>query len=118
MRILAGNDRFVGGSHQLDAMGALIGIANVAPDQWAELDRVARQGNFERAIELQTELTPLGELIFGEPVVEAVARIKTILKNVNLIAHDTARSPQIGVDQAEKVELLRHCCCTLHVPIR
>jgi 4-hydroxy-tetrahydrodipicolinate synthase len=107
MRILTGNDRFVGRSYQLGAVGALIGMANVAPAQWAELDRVGRQGNFERAIALQTELAPLSDLIFNEPIVEAVARIKIILKNESLVAHDTVRPPQMGVEQAEKAELLK-----------
>jgi len=107
MRILTGNDRFVGQSYQLGAVGALIGMANVAPDQWAELDCLGRQSNFKRAIELQTELAPLSDLIFNEPIVEAVARIKVILKHEGLIAHDTVRPPQMGIDHAEEAELLR-----------
>ncbi len=107
MRILTGNDRFVGKSYQLGAVGALIGMANVAPDQWAELDRVGRAGDFDRALELQEELAPLSNLIFDEPIVEAVARIKIVLKNEGLIAHDFVRPPQMGISVAEKAELLK-----------
>jgi 4-hydroxy-tetrahydrodipicolinate synthase len=107
MRMLTGNDRFVGKSYELGAVGALIGVANVAPDQWAELDRVGRAGDFKRALEMQEELKPISDLIFGEPIVEAVARIKTILKNERLIAHDTVRAPQQGISEAEKAELLK-----------
>jgi 4-hydroxy-tetrahydrodipicolinate synthase len=107
MRILTGNDRFVGKSYQLGAVGALIGMANVAPDQWAELDRVGRAGDFERALALQEELAPLSNLIFDEPIVEAVARIKAVLKNEGLIAHDFVRPPQMGIAAAEKAELLK-----------
>jgi 4-hydroxy-tetrahydrodipicolinate synthase len=107
MRILTGNDRFVGDSYKLGAVGALIGMANIAPDQWAEMDRVGRAGDFARALELQKELAPLSDLIFDEPIVEAVARIKTILKNENLIANDSVRAPQLGIGAAEKNELLK-----------
>jgi 4-hydroxy-tetrahydrodipicolinate synthase len=107
MRILTGNDRFVGKSYELGAVGALIGVANVAPDQWAELDRVGRAGDFKRALEMQDELKPISDLIFDEPIVEAVSRIKTVLKNERLIAHDTVRAPQMGIGEAEKTELLK-----------
>jgi dihydrodipicolinate synthase/N-acetylneuraminate lyase len=107
MRMLTGNDRFVGKSYELGAVGALIGVANVAPDQWAELDRVGRAGDFKRALEMQEELKPISDLIFDEPIVEAVARIKTVLKNERLIAHDTVRAPQQGISEAEKTELLK-----------
>jgi 4-hydroxy-tetrahydrodipicolinate synthase len=107
MRILTGNDRFVGKSYELGAVGALIGMANVAPDQWAELDRVGRAGDFKAAMEMQELLRPLSDLIFDEPIVEAVARIKTILKNERLIAHDYVRPPQMGISGIEKSELLK-----------
>jgi 4-hydroxy-tetrahydrodipicolinate synthase len=107
MRILTGNDRFVGKSYEIGAVGALIGMANVAPDQWAELDRVGRAGDFGRALALQEELAPLSNLIFDEPIVEAVARIKTVLKNEGLIANDFVRPPQMGIGAAEKAELLK-----------
>lgn len=107
MRILTGNDRFVGKSYQLGAVGALIGMANVAPDQWAEMDRVGRAGDFDRALALQEELAPLSNLIFDEPIVEAVARIKTVLRNEGLIANDYVRPPQMSIGEAEKTELLK-----------
>jgi len=107
MRVLTGNDRFVGESYKLGAVGALIGMANVAPDQWAELDRVGRAGDFDAALAMQARLQPMSDLIFSEPIVEAVARIKAILKNEGLIASDYVRAPQRGVTEAERAELLK-----------
>jgi 4-hydroxy-tetrahydrodipicolinate synthase len=107
MRILTGNDRFVGKSYELGAVGALIGMANVAPDQWAELDRMGRAGDFKGALRMQELLAPLSDLIFDEPIVEAVARIKTVLKNERSIACDYTRPPQMGISEAEKAELLK-----------
>ncbi len=110
MRVLTGNDRFVGRSYELGAVGALIGMANVAPDQWAELDRVGRAGDFARAMSLQQELAPLSDLIFGEPIVEAVARIKTILKNENLIAHDWCTCSADGIACQRKGRIAETLC--------
>ena len=107
MRVLTGNDRFVGESYKLGAVGALIGMANVAPDQWAELDRVGRAGDFPAALDMQAKLQPMSDLIFAEPIVEAVARIKAVLKNENLIACDYVRPPQQGISEAERAELLK-----------
>jgi 4-hydroxy-tetrahydrodipicolinate synthase len=107
MRILTGNDRFVGKSYELGAVGALIGVANVAPDQWAELDRLGRAGDFSGAIAMQEFLRPISDIIFQDPIVEAIARIKTVLKNERLIASDFTRPPQLGISEAEKQELLK-----------
>jgi dihydrodipicolinate synthase/N-acetylneuraminate lyase len=56
---------------------------------------------------MQDELKPISDLIFGEPIVEAVSRIKSVLKNEKLISHDTVRAPQAGIGEAEKSELLK-----------
>ena len=49
----------------------------------------------------------MSDLIFAEPIVEAVARIKAVLKNENLIACDYVRPPQQGISEAERAELLK-----------
>src|SRR5262245_47210757 len=106
MRILTGNDRFVAESYQLGAHGALIGVANVATEKWGALDAAGRVGDFERAAAIQQELSAVKELVFNEPIVEAVARIKTILHHEGLIKTATVRRPQLGISEAEKKQLL------------
>jgi 4-hydroxy-tetrahydrodipicolinate synthase len=106
MEVLTGNDRFVAESYRLGASGALIGVANVATDQWADLDRAGRAGDFDKAMELQRELGALKEMIFSEPIVEAVARIKTVLQHEGLIKTAMIRRPQMGISEAEKKALL------------
>lgn len=107
LRVLTGNDRFVGKSYQLGAVGALIGIANLATEEWAEIDRAGRRGDHARALKLQDDLKELSELVFAEPIVEAVARIKAILREEGLIASATVRRPQLGISDAEKTQLLK-----------
>ncbi len=106
LEVLTGNDRFVAESYRLGASGALIGVANVATERWAAMDRAGRAGDFDKAGAIQKELASLKELIFSEPIVEAVARIKIILEHEGLIKTATVRRPQLGVGASEKKQLL------------
>ena len=106
MRVLTGNDRFVAESYKLGADGALIGVANVATEKWSRLDRAGRAGNFAEAAAIQKELESVKELVFSEPIVEAVARIKVVLQHEGLIKTTKVRRPQLGISDAEKKQLL------------
>jgi len=106
MQVLTGNDRFVAESYQLGASGALIGVSNVATENWAAMDLAAQAGDFKQAMALQKELEAIKELVFSEPIVEAVARIKIVLQHEGLIKTATVRRPQLGVPEAEKKQLL------------
>ncbi len=107
MRVLTGNDRFVGKSYELGGVGALIGMANLAVDRWAALDKAGRSGDYEGAIAIQNELHELSHIVFAEPIVEAVSRIKAILVDEGHIAHAGTRPPQMGIDNAERERVLR-----------
>jgi 4-hydroxy-tetrahydrodipicolinate synthase len=106
MRVLTGNDRFVAESYKMGADGALIGVANVATEKWGALDFAGRAGNFEEAAAIQHELESVKELVFSEPIVEAVARIKVVLEHEGLIKTAVVRRPQLGISEAEKKQLL------------
>jgi 4-hydroxy-tetrahydrodipicolinate synthase len=106
MRVLTGNDRFVAESYQLGANGALIGVANVATEKWGAMDIVGRAGKFDEAAAMQRELESVKELVFSEPIVEAVARIKVVLQHEGLIKTAKVRRPQLGISEAEQKQLL------------
>jgi 4-hydroxy-tetrahydrodipicolinate synthase len=106
MRVLTGNDRFVIESYLLGASGALIGVANVAAHRWVALDLAARAGRTQEALAIQEELAEIKELVFAEPIVEAVSRIKLVLQEDGLIASATVRRPQLGIEAAEQHKLL------------
>jgi 4-hydroxy-tetrahydrodipicolinate synthase len=106
MRVLTGNDRFVAESYKIGANGALIGVANVATERWGAMDIAGRAGDFDRAAAIQCELESVKELVFSEPIVEAVARIKIVLHHEALIKTATVRRPQLGIVQAEQKQLL------------
>jgi 4-hydroxy-tetrahydrodipicolinate synthase len=106
MAVLTGNDRFVAESYGLGARGALIGVANLATARWGAIDRAGRTGDQNEALRLQAQLAELKEIVFSEPIVEAVARIKIILRHEGLIASAAVRRPQIGVSDEEEKRLL------------
>jgi 4-hydroxy-tetrahydrodipicolinate synthase len=106
MRVLTGNDRFVAESYKMGADGALIGVANVATEKWGALDLAGRAGNFDQAAAIQNELEALKELVFSEPIVEAVARIKVVLQHEGLIKTTFVRRPQLGISDSEKKQLI------------
>lgn len=106
MRVLSGNDRFVAESYKMGADGALIGVANVATEKWGALDLAGRAGNFDQAAAIQSELESVKELVFSEPIVEAVARIKVVLQHEGLIKTAVVRRPQLGISDAEQRQLL------------
>ena len=106
MRVLTGNDRFVAESYRLGANGALIGVANVATEKWGAMDVAGRAGKFDEAAALQNELASVKELVFSEPIVEAVARIKIVLQHEGLIKTAKVRRPQLGISDGEKKQLL------------
>ena len=106
MRVLTGNDRFVAESYKIGANGALIGVANVATERWGAMDMAGRTNDFDRAAAIQRELEAVKELVFSEPIVEAVARIKVVLLHEGLIKAATVRRPQMGIAEAEQKQLL------------
>ena len=106
MEVLSGNDRFVAESYRLGAAGALIGVANVATEKWAAMDLAAQQGDFDKAAALQKELEAVKEIVFSEPIVEAVARIKIVLQHEGLIKTAMVRRPQLGISKEEEKQLL------------
>jgi len=106
MRVLTGNDRFVAESYKIGANGALIGVANVATERWGAMDIAGRAGDFDRATAIQRELEAVKELVFSEPIVEAVARIKVVLLHEGLIETATVRRPQLGIAETEQKQLL------------
>jgi 4-hydroxy-tetrahydrodipicolinate synthase len=106
MQVLTGNDRFVGESYRMGGVGSLIGISNVATPRWGQLDIAGRAGKFDKAVALQAELEEISNLVFSEPIVEAVARIKIILRHEGLIRSAHVRRPQLGVSNEEQKRLI------------
>jgi dihydrodipicolinate synthase/N-acetylneuraminate lyase len=83
-----------------------INLFNVATERWGALDAAGRAGDFDHAAAMQRELHAVKELVFSEPIVEAVARIKVVLHHEGLIKSATVRRPQLGITETEQKQLL------------
>jgi dihydrodipicolinate synthase/N-acetylneuraminate lyase len=70
------------------------------------MDMAGRAGRFDEATAVQNELASVKELVFSEPIVEAVARIKIVLQHEGLIKTAKVRRPQLGISEAEQKQLL------------
>ena len=70
------------------------------------MDIAGRAGKFDEAAAIQKELESVKELVFSEPIVEAVARIKVVLQHEGLIKTAKVRRPQLGISEAEQKQLL------------
>ena len=71
-------------------------------------DSAERDKEVQKAIQegMQKELEAVKEIVFSEPIVEAVARIKIVLNHEGLIKMATVRRPQLGISEGEKKQLL------------
>ena len=98
MDVLNGNDRFVAEGSLLGSAGSLIGIANLFPELWARIHDLATSGDVRGALDLQRQLRPLQELIFDEPILDAVARLKLALVEDGVLDSHFVRRPQLGLD--------------------
>ncbi|HVL04981.1 MAG TPA: dihydrodipicolinate synthase family protein [Acidimicrobiales bacterium] len=100
MDVLNGNDRFVAEGSLLGCQGSLIGIANLFPELWARIHDLATSGDVGSALQLQREMRPLQELVFDEPILDAVARLKLALVEDGVLDSPFVRRPQLGLDAA------------------
>lgn len=98
MDVLNGNDRFVAEGSLLGSKGSLIGIANLFPELWAHIHDLATSGDVPAALDLQRQLRPLQELVFDEPILDAVARLKLALVEDGVFDSAFVRRPQLGLD--------------------
>ena len=98
MDVLNGNDRFVAEGSLLGAEGSLIGIANLFPELWARIHDLAVAGDVPASLDLQRQMRALQELVFDEPILDAVARLKVALVEDGVLDSHFVRRPQLGLD--------------------
>jgi 4-hydroxy-tetrahydrodipicolinate synthase len=107
MDVLNGNDRFVAEGSLLGSHGSLIGIANLFPELWAGIHDLATAGDVTAALDLQRQMRPLQELVFDEPILDAVARLKLALVEDGILDSAFVRRPQLGLDPSAVEEFRR-----------
>lgn len=104
--ILSGNDRFLAQSFMLGVDGALVGVANIFPEEWVDMYGLAHENRYNEALSKQADLLELKELLFKRPIVAATSRIKYGLQHQNLIEDATVRRPQPVITESEQETLV------------
>lgn len=105
--LMTGEDVFLYHSYLLGAETALISYANLVPDLHVEKLRAVHDGDLERARELRSELLPLTNFLFSEPIGRNRNRIKAALQLQGVFEHDTVRPPAQPLSADERDELRR-----------
>ncbi len=75
--------------------GALVGFASFIPQKIVALHEAVKQGDLRRAMQLQSEINPLKDVVygFGEPTGEAHARMKYAMSIAGILKSPTVRRP-------------------------
>jgi 4-hydroxy-tetrahydrodipicolinate synthase len=103
--LMTGEDVFLYHSYLLGAETALISYANLIPDMHVEKLRAVREGDLERARDLRTEMLPLTNFLFGEPIGRNRNRIKAALQMQGVFEYDTVRPPAQPLSSQKRDEL-------------
>lgn len=103
--LMTGEDVFLYHSYVLGAETALISYANLIPDMHVEKLRAVHDGDLERAREIRSEMLPLTNFLFDEPVGRNRNRIKAALQMQGVFEHDTVRPPAQPLSPDERDEL-------------
>ena len=105
--IMTGSDTFICEAMVMGCDGALIGFASTATAELIDMQRRAAAKDFVGAFAIWERLGPLARYAWRNPIRDYRPRMKEVLKMQGLIPHATVRSPQLGVDDAERAELRR-----------
>jgi 4-hydroxy-tetrahydrodipicolinate synthase len=93
--ILTCHDEYLLASMVQGVDGALVGFASFIPDRIVALWRAVQAGDLKRAMQLQFEINPLKQVVygFGEPTGEAHARMKTAMALAGILKSPVVRRP-------------------------
>ncbi len=105
--LLSCMDEYLFPTFLYDVDGALVGFASLVPELITELFRFVRQGDLERAREINDRIWPLKEAVYGteEPSGDAHARLKVAMAARGLIRDPRVRPPVLppSPDQVARI---------------
>ncbi len=104
MTILTCQDEFIVSSLYVGVDGALIGFGSCIPELITDVWRAARENDFPRTRELQEQIFPMAEAIYGigEPSGDAHARMKEALHQRGVFPSALMRPPILPLSEEEK----------------
>lgn len=106
-KVLGSGDEHLLTCYLIGSVGSQVSLAAVVPQLIVDLWDAAEAGNWARARNLHDRVYPLAVAIYRDaPGGRATARLKTCLKLLGQLEHDTLRPPQIPTTSNE-IDALR-----------
>ncbi len=107
--LLTCHDEYLLASMVQGVDGALVGFASFIPDKITALHRAVQRGDLKEAMNLQLQINPLKEAVYGlgEPTGDAHARMKTAMMLAGRFRSDTVRPPIRKPEGAELEQIRR-----------
>ncbi|HVF62760.1 MAG TPA: dihydrodipicolinate synthase family protein [Casimicrobiaceae bacterium] len=103
--ILTGSDTFIWEAMVMGCDGALIGFAGTATAELVALHRAAETRDYAKGAAIWERLGPLARYCWRAPIRDYRPRMKEVLKLQGLFPHATVRAPQLGIDDAERMQI-------------
>lgn len=107
LTILTCHDEFLISSMYVGVDGALIGFGSCIPEVVTEAWQAVKEDDFRRTRELQEEIFPMAEAIYGigEPSGDAHARMKEALRRRGIFSSGLMRLPVLPLSEKEKTKV-------------
>jgi 4-hydroxy-tetrahydrodipicolinate synthase len=105
--VLTGSDTFIYEAMVFGCDGALIGFAGTATDRLIAMQRAVAERRYDEAAAEWARLGPLARFAWRAPIRDYRPRMKEVLVMQGLFSCAACRPPQLGIDEAERVELRR-----------
>jgi 4-hydroxy-tetrahydrodipicolinate synthase len=107
LSILTCMDEFILSSMYVGVDGALIGFGACIPELITEAWKAVKDNDFPRTRELQEQIFPMAEAIYGigEPSGDAHARMKEALKQRGVFSSALMRPPLLPLTEEEKAKV-------------
>lgn len=117
--ILTCHDEYLLASMVQGVDGALVGFASFIPEKIVALHEAVQRGDLRRAMDLQSEINPLKDVVYGtgEPTGDAHARMKAAMVLSGRFKSSVVRPPIRQLDDAtlNGIRQVLHSACMLSV---
>lgn len=105
--IMTGSDTFIFEAFVMGCDGALIGFAATGTAEMVAMHRAVEEGRYADGKAIWDRFGPLARYCWRAPLRDYRPRMKEVLALQGVIPHATARPPQLGISDDERVELRR-----------
>lgn len=105
--VLTGSDTFIFEAMMMGCHGALIGFAGSFTRELVEMNAGVHGGDIAKARAIWEKLGPIARYCWRPPIRDFRPRMKEVLRLQGLFECAAVREPQLGIDEAERVQIRR-----------